>query len=115
MITGFVVEILRRGRSPRLRYSCRPLNSKAGSIALYCPGGVAGFLMVLAGVLVRFDVWTKPSVRVSRNATRSFSSAFVKPSLPMVIFSLFGSSGGGQQFTFSTVPARQAPATNAPG
>jgi len=29
---------------------------------------------VLAGVLVGLDVWTKPSVRVSRNATRSFSS-----------------------------------------
>ena len=64
---------------------------------------------MLAGVLVGLDVWTKPSVRVSRNATRSFSSALVKPRWPMVIFSLFGSSGGGQQFTFSTVPGRHCP------
>ena len=79
------------------------------------PGGVAGFLMVLAGVLEGLDVGTKPSVRVSRNATRSFSSVLVKPRSPMVIFSLFGSSGGGQQFTFSIVPGRHWPLTNASG
>src|ERR1700693_2429398 len=78
---------------------------------LYCFGGLAGFLIALAGVPVEAvaGVWTKPSVSVWRNATRSSSSDEVNPSFPMVIFSLFGSSGIGQHVTFSTVPAGQCP------
>jgi hypothetical protein len=72
--------------------------------------GVAGFLAKLAGELAEVeDGWTKPSVSVWRNATTSSSSAEVKPRWPMVMFSLLGSSGIGQQVTFSTVPAGQCP------
>src|SRR6202140_1150820 len=51
----------------------------------------------------------KPSVSVWRKATIWFSSKSVKPSLPMVMSRLFGTSGLGQQFTFSIVPAGQFP------
>src|SRR6266446_5411340 len=51
----------------------------------------------------------KPSTRVFKKATMSSSSSGVKPSLPMVVFSLLGSSGIGQHVTFSTVPAGQCP------
>jgi hypothetical protein len=55
---------------------------------------VAGFLVKLAGVLAAADDGlTEPSVSVSRNATKSASSAEDRRSLAMVMFSLLGSSG----------------------
>jgi hypothetical protein len=45
---------------------------------------------------------TKPSVSVFRKATMSSSSSLVKPRLPnWVVLSVAGTSGGGQQVTFS--------------
>jgi hypothetical protein len=59
---------------------------------------VAGFLVKLAGVLAAADDGlTEPSVSVSRNATKSSSSAEDRRSLPMVMFSLLGSSGIGSR------------------
>src|SRR6202166_5472529 len=49
----------------------------------------------------------KPSGSVSRKATIWFSSVSVKPSLPMVMSRLLGTSGLGQQVTFSIVPDGQ--------
>src|ERR1700724_4903930 len=71
-------------------------------------GGVVGFLVDVAVEVVEVG-WTKPSVRVSRNATRSSSSREVRFRCPMVMFKLSESSGMGQQVTFSTVPAGQLP------
>jgi hypothetical protein len=51
----------------------------------------------------------KPSVRVWRKATIWFSSVSVRPSIPIVMSMLLGTSGFGQQFTFSTVPVGQCP------
>jgi hypothetical protein len=53
----------------------------------------------------------KPSVSVCRNATIWFSSVSVKPRFPIVMSSVlgFGTSGVGQQVTFSIVPALQCP------
>src|SRR5437588_1843985 len=51
----------------------------------------------------------KPSVSVCMNATIWSSSASVKPRLPTVLSILFGTSGLGQQFTFSVVPGGQCP------
>src|ERR1700688_1688858 len=51
----------------------------------------------------------KPSVSVWRKATIWFSSVSDKPSLPMVMSSLFLTSGLGQQVTFSIVPDGQWP------
>jgi len=54
-------------------------------------------------------IGTNPSVNVSKKATSWFSSALVKPRLPIVMFLLSCSSGIGQQVTFSTVPFGQCP------
>src|SRR6266403_1659461 len=51
----------------------------------------------------------KPSVSVCRNATIWFSSWSVKPRLPVVQSRFCGTSGLGQQSTFSVVPGGQCP------
>src|SRR5258708_5157411 len=50
-----------------------------------------------------------PSVSVSMKMTIWFSSSSVRPRLPLVISILFGTSGIGQQSTFSVVPGGQCP------
>src|ERR1700730_1603256 len=63
-------------------------------------------------VLVRTDGWggrVETVVSACMKATIWFSSWSVKPSLPMVWSRLFGTSGIGQQSTFSVVPAGQCP------
>ena len=57
----------------------------------------------------------KPSESVCRNATIWFSSVSFKPRCPTVISILFGTSGVGQQFTFSIVPAGQFPEVTGSG
>ena len=51
----------------------------------------------------------KPSVSVSRKATIWSSSLSVKPSIPVVVSRLFGTSFIGQQVTLSIVPDGQCP------
>src|SRR3989475_6302258 len=53
--------------------------------------------------------FVKPSVRVCRKATTWFSSWSVKPRLPVVMSTLFLTSGIGQQSTFSVFPGGQCP------
>ncbi len=50
-----------------------------------------------------------PSESVWRKATIWFSSVSLKPSLPIVMSMLLGTSGIGQQSTFSVVPVGQCP------
>src|SRR6266852_4014475 len=57
----------------------------------------------------------KPSVSVFRKATIWSSSVAVKPSLPIVMSFVCGTSGTGQQFTFSLVPAGQFPDVTSKG
>src|SRR6266851_899096 len=72
-------------------------------------GGRAAFLTT-AGVLNMAGVTvTNSSVSVCMKATRSFSSALLKPRLPIVKFLLSCSSGVGQHVIFSTVPVGQCP------
>jgi hypothetical protein len=51
----------------------------------------------------------KPSESVWRKATIWFSSVSVKPSMPVVVSRLFGTSFIGQQVTLSIVPGGQCP------
>src|SRR5258708_1037556 len=57
----------------------------------------------------------KPSESVWRKATIWFSSISVKPSLPMVMSRLLGTSGIGQQSTFSIFPFGQCPEVTSKG
>jgi hypothetical protein len=57
----------------------------------------------------------KPSLSVCKKATIWFSSVSDKPSLPTVMSILFGTSGIGQQVTFSVVPAGQFPEVTGSG
>jgi len=74
-------------------------------------GSVAGLQVVQAPVNLSMSGYgvVKPSVSVCRKATIWSSSLSVKPSFPTVMSILFGTSGIGQQFTFSIVPAGQCP------
>jgi hypothetical protein len=74
-------------------------------------GSVAGLhvMHIPVNVLISGYGLVKPSVRVCRNATIWFSSVSVRPSIPIVVSMLLGTSGFGQQSTFSVVPAGQCP------
>src|SRR5579862_7256753 len=74
-------------------------------------GAVAGLQVAQVPVNMPMSGYrvVKPSVSVSRKATIWSSSLSDKPSFPTVISILFRTSGIGQQFTFSIVPAGQCP------
>src|SRR5713226_8441536 len=69
-------------------------------------GSVAGLHVMQLPVKVLMSGYgvVKPSVSVCRKATIWFSSISVKPSFPTVMSMLFGTSGIGQQSTFSVFP-----------
>src|SRR5258706_4435428 len=66
-------------------------------------------VLMLGKVLTPGLAGLKPSVAANMMMTSWFSSVSVKPSLPTVMSRLFGTSGIGQQVTFSTVPDGQCP------
>ncbi len=74
-------------------------------------GSVAGLHVVHipVNVLVSGYGLVNPSESVWRKATIWFSSVSLKPSLPIVMSRLLGTSGMGQQSTFSVVPVGQCP------
>src|SRR5467141_3270434 len=74
-------------------------------------GSVAGLHVVHipVNVLVSGYGLVNPSESVWRKATIWFSSVSLKPSLPIVMSMLLGTSGIGQQSTFSVVPVGQCP------
>src|SRR5712664_958678 len=74
-------------------------------------GSVAGLhvIHIPVNVLMSGNGRVNPSESVWRKATIWFSSVSVKPSIPIVMSRLLGTSGAGQQFTFSTVPDGQCP------
>src|SRR5713101_7375178 len=74
-------------------------------------GSVAGLhvMHMPVNVLMSGNGRVNPSESVWRKATIWFSSVSVKPSIPIVMSRLLGTSGSGQQFTFSTVPDGQCP------
>jgi len=74
-------------------------------------GSVAGLHVIQAPVNVSLLGYglVKPSVNVMRNATIWFSSVSDKPSIPVVVSRLFGTSFIGQQVTLSIVPGGQFP------
>src|SRR5207249_12307041 len=69
-------------------------------------GSVAGLHVVHIPVNVLMSGYglVNPSESVWRKATIWFSSVSLKPSLPIVMSMLLGTSGIGQQSTFSVVP-----------
>src|SRR6267143_2559516 len=80
-------------------------------------GSVAGLHVMQTPVKVLMSGYglVKPSVSVWRKATIWFSSVSLNPSLPNVMSILFGTSGIGQQSTFSVVPAGQCPEVTSKG
>ena len=80
-------------------------------------GSVAGLhaMHIPVNVLMSGYGLVKPSVRVWRKATIWFSSVSVRPSLPIVMSRLLGTSGIGQQSTFSVFPAGQFPEVTGKG
>ena len=67
------------------------------------------FMHVPVNVFLSGNGVAKPFVSVCMNVTTRSSSGSVKPRLPTVMSMLFGTSGIGQQSTFSVFPAGQLP------
>src|SRR5258708_14148904 len=84
-------------------------------VSLPCVEGVPPVMDAPVNILMSGYGLVKPSESVWRNATIWFSSVSVKPSLPIVMSRLLGTSGIGQQSTFSVFPAGQFPEVTAKG
>src|SRR5712692_5494902 len=84
-------------------------------VLLPCVAAVPPVMHTPVYILMSGYGLVKPSESVWRKATIWFSSVSVKPSLPIVMSRLLGTSGIGQQSTFSVFPGGQCPEVTGKG
>src|SRR5467141_2617157 len=103
------IGVVGRGATPQMAEAHGGRGGVGIRVLLPCVAAVPPVMHAPVYVLMSGYGLVKPSESVWRNATIWFSSVSLNPSIPTVMSILFGTSGIGQQSTFSVFPAGQCP------
>src|SRR5712671_2247236 len=109
------IGVVGRGATPQMAEAHGGRGGVGIRVLLPCVAAVPPVMHTPVYILMSGYGLVKPSESVWRKATIWFSSVSVKPSLPIVMSRLLGTSGIGQQSTFSVFPAGQFPEVTAKG
>src|SRR5438477_8536730 len=109
------IGLVGRGATPQMAEAHGGRGGVGISVLLPCVAAVPPVMHTPVYILMSGYGLVKPSESVWRKATIWFSSVSVKPSLPIVMSRLLGTSGIGQQSTFSVLPAGQCPEVTGKG
>src|SRR6266853_4000040 len=103
------IGLVGRGATPQMAEAHGGRGGVGIRVSLPCVAAVPPVIQTPVNALMSGYGRVNPSESVWRKATIWFSSVSLKPSIPIVMSRLLGTSGIGQQFTFSTVPFGQCP------